>query len=945
MILLLSLAVLAVLLPFVLFDLLRRPTVRRLGLRNVTRRKGEAALVVGGSMLATALVAASFVIGTSFDQSIREIATTRWGPVDEMVFVDNPDQLDELAAAVAALPGNSIDGVLAATRARVAVGSVGENRLVEPRAALLEVDGAKAQAFGGNPETTGLGDMGALGPNEVVLNQTLANKLEVEVGDTVELFVGQSSAMFLVGHIAPASGLAGFSDVIVPVGAFTDAVADAGADLEGVASSVLLVSNTGGIFDGAALTESVAGQIEGAAAAAGISVDVEEVKQNLLNSAEAEGAEMTELFGTIGGFSVIAGILLVINLFVMLASERKVELGTMRAVGISRGQVLRAFALEGAVYGVLAAGIGALLGIGVAAAVMTFAATIFGGDEAGAFQISLALRWQDLLTGALIGLAISQLTVTITSFRMTRINIIRALKDLPEQAAVRSPLRRAIVGLLGMAAGAALFVLASSNPIAVMLGPVLFVLGAIPLMGLVLPGRLAAAIGCGVGLVWPAAVFGLRPEVMADPDISVFLLQGVLLVGLATAAMAVMDRVWLGLAERLSGGGIATKLGLAHPLAQPVRSALLVAMYALVLFTVTFMAVLMVVFRASAPDLAIQAGGGFDLVVDSNRTAPLTSQDLATNDQVLAVSDIRRGFLDVRPDQALPDSLDEWTFSGISANWQPELAPLAFPIDPAFQTQEELWASVASGTQTNGTYWIVAPDYSDYQVGQRLDLVAANGEAVQVTVGGLTRNNWLAGSGLYFPDVLASQLFGDERPVSRHFVALVDGANPESVIGALEAAAPEQGVNAEAFLASAKQELAEQEGFLTMLQGYLGVGLLIGIVGLGVVLVRAVRERRRELGMLKAIGVPTSQTQRAFLFEAGFIGLQGVALGLGLGILSSWQVLTKSAAFEEGLRFAVPFTWLAGLAVLALAASVAAAIGPARRAGRIPPAVALRTTG
>ncbi len=944
MIVLISLAVLALLLPTVLFDLFRSPTIRRLGLRNVTRRKGEAALVVGGSMLATALVAASFIIGTSFDQSIRGEAANRLGPVDEVVFLDDPDRLAEMAAAVRDLPGDDIDGVLLGTRTTVAVGVVGPDRRVEPSAALFEFDLAEARAFGGDPAATGLADLGPLGSDEIVINEKLANELEVGVGDRVEMFLGQSSATFTVGFVAPTSGLAGLADVIVPKGTFTGAVAAAGADLDGIAGSVVLVSNTGGVYEGVSLSDSVTTQLEEAATAAGISADVVDAKQFLLEVAETEGEAMTELFGTIGGFSVIAGILLVINLFVMLAGERKVELGTMRAVGIGRGQVLRAFALEGAVYGVLAAAVGALLGVAVAAGVMAFAATLFEGNQRGAFEVSLALRWQDLFTGALIGLAISQLTVTLTSYRMTRINIVRALKDLPEQAAVRPPRHRLVFGLLGMAAGAALYFLAGTNPLAVMLGPVFVALGAIPLLGLVLSPRLATAIGCGVGLIWPAAVFGLS-DVMDDPEVSVFLLQGVLLVGLATVVLASMDKVWLTLAEWLTGGGIASKLGLAHPLDRPVRSALLVAMYALVLFTVTFMAVLNAVFQKSAPDLAFQAGGGYDLVVNSNRTAPLTSQELEARAAVASVSEIRRGSLEIRPDRADLESHDSWTVSAISENWQPDLAPFADSIDPTFQTQKEMWAAVASGAQVNGVYWIVAPDYSDYQVGQQMDLVSNDGSLVQIAVAGLTRNNWLANSGIYFPDAVAAQLYGDQRPVTRQLVDLVDGTDVELMIASLESDTPERGVEADSFIGLAKAELDQQEGFLRMLQGYLGLGLIIGIVGLGVVLVRAVRERRKELGMLKAIGVPTRQTQRAFLFEAAFIGLQGVVLGLGLGVLSAWQVLTKSDAFEEGLKFAVPVTWLVGFGALALLASVLAAVGPARSAGRILPAVALRATG
>ncbi|MDH4143647.1 MAG: FtsX-like permease family protein [Acidimicrobiia bacterium] len=153
------------------------------------------------------------------------------------------------------------------------------------------------------------------------------------------------------------------------------------------------------------------------------------------------------------------------------------------------------------------------------------------------------------------------------------------------------------------------------------------------------------------------------------------------------------------------------------------------------------------------------------------------------------------------------------------------------------------------------------------------------------------------------------------------------------------------GTEAQSFLDRASEETDEQEGFLTLLRGFLGLGLVIGIAGLGVVLVRAVRERRREIGMLRAVGVAAPTIRRAFLVEAVFIGAQGVLIGTGLGLLSSGQLLTKSATFEENLRFVVPWFSLPMVALVALGASVAAALVPAARAGRIPPAAASRIAG
>ena len=73
------------------------------------------------------------------------------------------------------------------------------------------------------------------------------------------------------------------------------------------------------------------------------------------------------------------------------------------------------------------------------------------------------------------------------------------------------------------------------------------------------------------------------------------------------------------------------------------------------------------------------------------------------------------------------------------------------------------------------------------------------------------------------------------------------------------------GVKADTFRALVDDQLSSQAQFIALLEGFLSLGLLIGIAGLGVVMVRAVRERRREIGMLRAMGFPASVVRRAFL--------------------------------------------------------------------------------
>lgn len=132
---------------------------------------------------------------------------------------------------------------------------------------------------------------------------------------------------------------------------------------------------------------------------------------------------------------------------------------------------------------------------------------------------------------------------------------------------------------------------------------------------------------------------------------------------------------------------------------------------------------------------------------------------------------------------------------------------------------------------------------------------------------------------------------------------------------------------------------------MRVLQGYLMLGLLVGITGLGVIMVRAVRERRREIGMLRSLGLQPATVGWSFMLEAGFVALQGLLIGTALATATGYQLVTNASALGGiDAAFTVPWTELATLLGVTLAASLFAAGWPARQASRIRPALTLRTT-
>jgi ABC-type antimicrobial peptide transport system permease subunit len=126
----------------------------------------------------------------------------------------------------------------------------------------------------------------------------------------------------------------------------------------------------------------------------------------------------------------------------------------------------------------------------------------------------------------------------------------------------------------------------------------------------------------------------------------------------------------------------------------------------------------------------------------------------------------------------------------------------------------------------------------------------------------------------------------------------------------------------------------------SFLQIYVTFGLIIGAVGMGVISVRNVSERKREIGMMRAIGFSRSQVILSVLFELVVLGIIGLAIGVVNGLL-----ISVGFANMQNVALVIPWTEIGlYLSIIVLIAIGSGSI-PALVASRIPPAEALRYVG
>jgi putative ABC transport system permease protein len=132
--------------------------------------------------------------------------------------------------------------------------------------------------------------------------------------------------------------------------------------------------------------------------------------------------------------------------------------------------------------------------------------------------------------------------------------------------------------------------------------------------------------------------------------------------------------------------------------------------------------------------------------------------------------------------------------------------------------------------------------------------------------------------------------------------------------------------------------------FDRLIEGFMGLGLIVGVAALGVITARAVVERRQQIGVLRAIGFRKRMVQLSFLLESSFIALTSIFVGTGLGLAVAFNVINDSRRTPswENMSFVVPWGTLGVIFLAVYLVALLTTFIPALRASRIYPAEALR---
>ncbi len=434
----------------------RNRVMFKMGIRNLPRRGAQTALVVVGLMLSTLIITAAFATGDTVDYSITNEAYEILQRTDLLIDFSEAGQggadanrgfADE--AVVGTFESEfandgDIEGFLPYLVETLPVLNTRTN-LSEPAVAVTGFDPARQAALGGiHLEDGSDADLAGLAPDEVLLTKKAAENLDARVGDTLTIYALDQPHTFTVKGIAANELAAG--------GNTTFAANNAGGLGITLASAQALTGH-GGKIDllGIALRGDVRGTIDNADAVAdrveawvksdtgrqtlgigALDLDVEPIKKQAVDIAVLVGSVFVTFFLVLGMFSIAAGILLIFMIFVMLAAERKPEMGMARAVGARREHLAQMFIAEGMAYSLIAGAVGAALGVGAAFLLIVVGMRVIAGDLLGdVFQAYVTPR--SIIVSYTLGVVVTFITIVISSNRVSRLNIVAAIRGTEDE--------------------------------------------------------------------------------------------------------------------------------------------------------------------------------------------------------------------------------------------------------------------------------------------------------------------------------------------------------------------------------------------------------------------------------------------------------------------------------------------------------------------------------
>ncbi len=735
--------------------------------------------------------------------------------------------------------------------------------------------------------------------------------------------------------------------------------------------------------------------MESAISAYGPSAPVEIVTSEQVADENAEDfSEIVTIFQSIllafAMIILVVSAFIIYNTFTIVIGQRVQELGLLRAIGATGGQVTSTIVGEAFIVGVVSTILGVFGGLGLGALLLRILDAIgFGPESSGA-----PLRPVTVIVAAIIGIGITVVSALIPALRARRVPPIAALRDgvnLGEYTPQRDIVRALVllllaavltgVGALGGYAALAFTCLLASvlvfqggrriHPLVgrfgvMALGLLLLAIGVLADLDtvtiLTLLGVGGILIFVGINLVSPVfaepvtrligswtlavllvAVIGLLTYRAISIANSIGLVSAVIIVPLlAAVAWIVLSTAWAKL-------GTESRLGTRNAGRSPRRTSSTAAALMIGLALVAMMTVLGSSLKKTvagtledsiAADWFMFAGGGGPGTAGFSHEAVTRLEGLADEGVLESVIGYR-----FRDDAFAVESVVDSTGDVVydAATQGCDEPPCDFDTVDAMSARTDILEShldpnfVDHKPELDGesAIWIHEDSARDRSVslGDTMIVVFGDSAVEELTVSAIYTDATILGNWTIDQAVFDAHISGDLDDFASAVTA--DGVEQSDARAAIdEVTADFPSVEVQDREEFRETNESRVDDVVTVVNVLLGLSAVIALIGITNTLTLSVFERTRELGLLRAVGLQRGETRRMVRWEGAIIAVFGGLLGVVVGVLFGWAatiVIPKSVINTLD----VPYWQLAQYLVIAGVAGIIASLLPAWRASRL----------
>ncbi len=638
----------------------------KIGARNISRRRTQMLLIVFALMLSTTLLTSVLATGNVITSTVQTVAVYNLGNVDESVEGGRGDLgsfPDEIYYRLRRRTRNNpaITGVAGTLVESSLLLADTTSRQVRSNITSMAIIPGSEKGFGGLLDDRNgriQHTISQLKLNDVFLNHTLAVLINAHAGDTLYLYSqrwpGRRYEMH-VSAIVQDGGLVGEVPFLISNIQTFQTIENDPDDLNHI-----YVTNRNGEASSEQVNSILRHMIPPF-------VHVINVKEQGVQDTQTADDIFSRIFSLFALFALAIGLLLIFLIFVLLAAERRAEMGVARAIGVKRRHLIMMYIFEGTIYDLIASFIGLALGVGAGVALIYFLTPILVRFN---FPLKLSFQSSTLLLAYCLGVIFTFGSVAVSAWLVSQMTVVDALRNLPEterpaltlrelgsslwqivvRARMTKRLKRMLIeqlpevitgfitlfartGLLPLVAGYLLFQFGLSNaqitPFSLGLSLMIIGVGLLVKTGVntflrrmgkgswkkTVERLFAAITGLTIMAYW-----ALPFDVLATLGLPRF--QGGLEVFFVAAAMMVFGLIWALMANaeiltgpivaffgRWPGPRMATLLASSYPLHHRFRAGLGVVMFSLVIFAMTMMAIITNAIQASYTDINLQTGG------------------------------------------------------------------------------------------------------------------------------------------------------------------------------------------------------------------------------------------------------------------------------------------------------------------------------------------------